>query len=150
MFSGDELRLVLLKLIAEKARHGYDLIREIEERTAGAYAPSPGVVYPTLTMLADMDLIAEQPGQGAKKIFAVTTAGEAHLAERAEDVAALFERLTAVGAERTRSDRAPVRRAMRNLRTVLQNRLEAGDLSDDDAHAVAAILDEAVQRIERL
>ncbi|KQN26564.1 PadR family transcriptional regulator [Sphingomonas sp. Leaf33] len=150
MFSGDELRLVLLKLIAEAPRHGYDLIREIEARTGGGYAPSPGVVYPTLTMLADMDLIAEQPGEGAKKVFAVTAAGEAHLEERAGEVAALFERLAAVGAERSRSDRAPIRRAMRNLRAVLQERLGAGDLSDEDAHRVAAILDEAVQRIERL
>ncbi|WP_447514071.1 PadR family transcriptional regulator, partial [Clostridioides difficile] len=59
MFDGTELRLILLKLIEEQPRHGYDLIREIEERSGGAYAPSPGVVYPTLTMLDDMGLIEE-------------------------------------------------------------------------------------------
>ena len=59
MFEGGELRLVLLKLIADQSRHGYDLIRAIEEATHGAYAPSPGVVYPTLTMLQDMGLIEE-------------------------------------------------------------------------------------------
>ena len=75
MFDGGELRLVLLKLIAEQPRHGYDLIREIEERTGGAYAPSPGVVYPTLTMLDDMGLIEEQKTEGAKKLFAITDAG---------------------------------------------------------------------------
>ena len=53
MFDGGELRLVLLKLIQDEPRHGYDLIKEIEELTGGAYAPSPGVVYPTLSMLAD-------------------------------------------------------------------------------------------------
>ena len=57
MFDGGELRLVLLKLIADEPRHGYDLIRQIEELTGGAYAPSPGVVYPTITMLDDMGFI---------------------------------------------------------------------------------------------
>ena len=60
MFDGGELRLVLLKLIADEPRHGYDLIRQIEELTGGAYAPSPGVVYPTITMLDDMGFIAQQ------------------------------------------------------------------------------------------
>ncbi len=64
MFDAGELRLVLLKLIADQPRHGYDLIRAIEELTHGAYAPSPGVVYPTLTMLQDMGLIEEAKGEG--------------------------------------------------------------------------------------
>ena len=64
MFESGELRLVLLKLIAEQPRHGYDLIRAIEEMTGGEYAPSPGVVYPTLTLLQDMGLIEEAAGEG--------------------------------------------------------------------------------------
>src|SRR4028119_2339675 len=69
MFEPGELRLVLLKLIADQPRHGYDLIRAIEEMTHGSYAPSPGVVYPTLTMLQDMGLIREVEAEGARKIF---------------------------------------------------------------------------------
>src|SRR4051812_32135574 len=60
MFDGGELRLVLLRLIADEPRHGYDLIRAIEELTGGAYAPSPGVVYPTITLLDEMGLIEER------------------------------------------------------------------------------------------
>ncbi|MBN9121321.1 MAG: PadR family transcriptional regulator, partial [Planctomycetes bacterium] len=71
MFDGGELRLVLLKLIADEPRHGYDLIREIENLTGGAYAPSPGVVYPTITMLDDMGFIEQQQSEGAKKAFAI-------------------------------------------------------------------------------
>ena len=67
VFDGGELRLVLLQLIAEQPRHGYDLIQAIEEITHGAYAPSPGVVYPTLTMLADMGLIEEAKSEGSRK-----------------------------------------------------------------------------------
>ena len=150
MFQGDELRLILLKLIEEGPRHGYDLIREIEERTGGAYAPSPGVVYPTLTMLADMELIAEQASDDAKKVFAITTAGQAHLTEREEEVEALMERLAAIGTMRSRSHGSPVRRAMGNLRQVLQHRLGDGEVTQETLHAVADLIDEAARKIERL
>src|SRR5262249_61369067 len=88
-----ELRVVLLKLTADEPRHGYDLIRAIEELTGGEYAPSPGVVYPTLTLLQDMGLIEEAAGEGPRKSFQATDEGRAHLEERSEEVEALFERL---------------------------------------------------------
>lgn len=150
MFDGGEIRLILLKLIEESPRHGYDLIREIEERTGGAYAPSPGVVYPTLTMLDDMDLIAEHKAEGAKKSFAITEAGTAHLAEHADQVAALFERLAHLASHQARTDGGPIRRAMGNLRVALQNRVSAEGVDANTLHDVAAILDEAAQKIERL
>ena len=71
----------MLKLIADAPRHGYDLIREIEGLTGGGYAPSPGVVYPTLSMLDEMGLIEEQQSEGAKKRFAASDEGRAHLAK---------------------------------------------------------------------
>jgi DNA-binding PadR family transcriptional regulator len=150
MFDGGELRLVLLKLIADETRHGYELIRAIEEMTGGAYAPSPGVVYPTLSMLDEMGLIDEQRSDDAKKRFAVTDAGRALLAERAEEVAALMARLEELGARRQRHSGAPVGRAMGNLAAALQHRLARGDFSDDTLHDIAAMLDEVAQRIERL
>lgn len=150
MFDSGELRLVLLKLIEEQPRHGYDLIREIESRTGGAYAPSPGVVYPTITMLDDMGMIEEKKAEGAKKQFAVTVAGQALLTERESEVEALFARLAEVGAERQRTDGGPIRRAMGNLRQVLQQRLTAEDIDADRLHEVAALLDEVAQKIERL
>ncbi len=149
VFDGGELRLVLLKLIADQPRHGYDLIREIEARTGGAYAPSPGVVYPTLTMLGDMGLIDEQ-AQGTRRLFAINEAGTAHLAEHAETVAALFARLDQLGAMRAKTDGAQIRRAMGNLRTVLQNRLSRDDVDADTLNDVAALIDEAAGKIERL
>ena len=150
MFDGGELRLVLLKLIADEPRHGYDLIREIETMTGGAYAPSPGVVYPTLTLLDEMGMIGEQQSEGAKKRFAATDDGRAHLAENADQVTALIARLTDLGTERTRVDRAPIRRAMSNLRMAVQDRVFSGSLSDDAAHDIAALIDEVVQKVERL
>jgi DNA-binding PadR family transcriptional regulator len=149
MFDSGELRLVLLKLIAEKPRHGYDLIRAIEERTGGAYAPSPGIVYPTLTMLSEMGLIDEQSAEGARKQFAVTPEGTAHLAEHEAELTATFARLDALGAMRERTDAVPIRRALHNLRSVLHARLGEG-LSKDRMHDAAALIDEVAQKIERL
>lgn len=150
MFDGGELRLVLLKLIADEPRHGYDLIRHIEELTGGSYAPSPGVIYPTLTMLDDMGLIEAQQSDGAKKLFAITDAGRAELETNAEIVEAAIARLTAVGEETQRTDSASVRRAMGNLRQVLMNRLGDRDLDNTALHDIVALIDEAAQKIERL
>ena len=69
LFDGYELKLLLLALLADNPAHGYDLIRQIEERTGGGYAPSPGVVYPTLTLLDEMDLIEEVKEEGARRRF---------------------------------------------------------------------------------
>jgi DNA-binding PadR family transcriptional regulator len=149
MFDGGELKLVLLKLIADKPRHGYDLIRAIEERTGGAYAPSPGIVYPTLTLLSDMGLIDEQSSEGARKQFAVTAEGTAHLTEHAAEVIAMFARLDELGAVRERTDVMPIRRAMHNLKSVLMHRLGEG-LDKDKLHDAVALIDEAASKIERL
>jgi DNA-binding PadR family transcriptional regulator len=150
MFDGGELKLVLLKLIADAPRHGYDLIREIEALTGGSYAPSPGVVYPTLSMLDEMNLIGEQQSDGSKKRFAATEEGRALLAEQSDVVEALFARLSALNAETERTDNASVRRAVGNLRQVLQHRLMRGDLADDTLHQIVGLIDEVAQKIERL
>ncbi len=150
MFDGGELRLVLLKLIADEPRHGYDLIREIERLTGGAYAPSPGIVYPTITLLDDMGLIEPRQSEGAKKAFAITDCGTAELDANRALVEALIARLTALGEDRQKTDSTSLRRAMGNLREVLVNRLRAVDVDDDTLHQVVALIDEAAQKIDRL
>lgn len=150
MFDSGELRLVLLKLIADEPRHGYDLIRQIEELTGGAYAPSPGVIYPTLTLLDDMGQIAAQQSEGAKKLFAITPDGQTELDANRDAADAALARLAAVGDERQRTDSASVRRAMGNLRQVLVNRLGQRDLDAAVLHQVVALIDDAAQKIERL
>jgi len=149
MFDSGELKLVLLKLIADQPRHGYDLIRAIEELTGGAYAPSPGVIYPTITLLQDMGLIAEQAADGARKAFAITAEGSAHLAERTDEIQALFARLAAIGERHARTEGGPIRRAMGNLRAVLQDSID-GDTAAETLHDIAEIIDEAARKIERL
>ncbi|MBB5685634.1 PadR family transcriptional regulator [Sphingobium boeckii] len=150
VFDAGELKLVLLKLIADQPRHGYDLIRAIEERTGGAYAPSPGVIYPTLTLLEDMSLIEEAKSEGAKRLFAITAAGTGHLADHAEDVDALFARLAALGEDAARTDSKSIRRALGNFRQALHDRLSEEDATDEVKSQIVVIIDEAAQKIERL
>ena len=150
MFGSGELRLVLLKLIADEPRHGYDLIRAIEEMTHGDYAPSPGVIYPTLTMLQDMGLIEEQVAEGARKKFAVTPEGTANLAEHRDEVQALFERLEETGHSRRESSRPEIGRAIGNLMHALKIRVSRDGWNDELLAEVTAILDDAARRIERL
>jgi len=149
MFEGGELRLVLLKLIADEPRHGYDLIRAVEEMTGGEYAPSPGVVYPTLTLLQDMGLIEEAPGEGPRKPFQVTDEGRQYLEERAEEIEALLERLEDL--KPRHSDAGPaIGRAVKNLMTALSHRVGRDGFNDDLLHEIAGVLDEAAQKIERI
>ena len=150
VFEGGELKLVLLKLIAEQPRHGYDLIRAIEELTGGRYAPSPGVVYPTLTMLQDMGLIEEAAGEGARKPFQITEAGTTHLEENQEEADELIARLEGLSPTHHAQGGSPVWRAMRNLGMAIRNRLGQGDVNEDTLHELAALIDEFAQRVERL
>lgn len=149
-FESSELRLVLLKLIAGQPRHGYDLIRAIEDLTSGAYAPSPGVVYPALSMLQDVNHIKATEAEQQRNTFAITADGTAELETNADKVKALFGRLAELGATRQRADGSPVRRAMENLRSVLRQRLGSDNVAKKTLHEIAGILDEAAQRIERL
>jgi DNA-binding PadR family transcriptional regulator len=150
MFESGELRLVLLKLIADEPRHGYDLIRAIEELTGGDYAPSPGVVYPTLTLLQDMGLIEEAQAAGARKPFQVTDEGRRHLEQNADEVDELIERLEETGSTRRRSHRPEMGRAVANLMAALRNRVAHEGWNEALLNEVVDILDEAAQRIERL
>jgi len=150
MFDGSELRLVLLKLIADQPRHGYDLIREIEEMTGGAYTPSPGMVYPTLTLLDDTGMIAEQQAEGAKKLYAVTEGGRAHLEENADAIEALIARLTKLGDKSRSADGTGVKRAMMNLGMALRNRYMAGNFDEETLRKLVDLIDETAKKVERL
>lgn len=150
LFTNDALQRILLRLIADAPRHGYDLIREIENLSGEVYAPSPGVVYPTLTLLADMGLIAEQPGDGSRKLFAITDAGTAYLAEHQAAVTEAMDRLASLAKKAERTDSAPVRRALHNLRIAIQQRLEKEGADSQTMFDVASMIDEAATKIERL
>ncbi|WP_394730982.1 PadR family transcriptional regulator [Altererythrobacter sp. GH1-8] len=160
MFGQGELRLALLALIDQEPRHGYELIKAIEELTGGAYAPSPGAVYPTLQMLEEEGLIKPAKAKakegdeesGGKKPFKVTKAGSEELEARADEVDELMGRLNEHGerAERVQQKSPDLFRAMGNLASVLKNRAKAGKLDQDTINQIVDIIDEVAKRIERL
>lgn len=147
MFQHGDLRLLILALIAEAPRHGYEIIREIEARLGGAYAPSPGVVYPTLTMLEELGLVTAQATEGNKRQYTVTEAGTAHLADNQATVDAIFARIEEAGGTGDFSPR--VLRGMANLRFALKLRMARGGLDETGAQKIAAALDAAALEIER-
>lgn len=150
MFESGQLRLLLLKLISDEPRHGYDLIRAIEDITGGTYAPSPGVIYPTLTLLQEMGLISETPGDGARRPFAITDSGRAHLEENAQEAEELLARLKTLSPSYQPEQGSPVWRAMRNLGMAIRNRLHHGEVTEETLHELAGLIDEFAQRVERM
>lgn len=150
MFGQGELRLVLLKLIADQPRHGYELIKAIEEMTGGSYAPSPGTIYPTLSLLEDEGAIAETAGDEPRKAYEATAAGRAELAERTDEADALIARLSAKGEERKPFASPDLFRAVGNLATVLTNRARDGRFDENTRREVVDLIDELAKKVERL
>lgn len=150
MMSGDQLKLVLMHLLREKTRHGYDLIREIETLSNGAYVPSAGVVYPSLSLLSDMGRLSVREDAEGRKLFDLTNKGLVALKAADEEVQAVLERLSRLGDEREKVDGGPVRRAMHNLKAALRERLASEGVEREALLKAAAILDEAAAKIERL
>lgn len=151
LYDGDELRLLVLALLADAPQHGYQIIRAFAERSGGAYQPSPGVLYPLLVMLSEMELVVEVDTAGGKRrLFAISDLGRAEIEGKGEQIEALFARLKALAAQAERTDGAPVRRAVHNLRAAVMERLGREGAGEDLPFEVARIIDEATQKIERL
>src|SRR5687767_4994819 len=74
-FEHGDLRFVILALLEEQPRHGYELIKELEERTGGAYRPSAGVIYPTLALLEDEGAVRPSGGETGRKLYEITETG---------------------------------------------------------------------------
>lgn len=149
VFDHGDLRYVLLGLIAQEPRHGYELIKAIEERFGGMYSPSPGVIYPTLTLLEELGYIRPEAAEGSRKRYAATEEGAAFLAANRAVVDRIFAKIAEVGAAYGGGPAPEIRRAMRNLEQALANRLGRGPLDTTQVQAVAAALDRAAAEIER-
>ena len=148
-FAHGDLRLVILHLIAEKPRHGYEIIKAIEEQVGGAYSPSPGVIYPTLTLLEELGHVTVSTGDGAKKLHTITAEGRSFLEAYRPAVDALLVRMQEASRTHGGGLAPQILRAMENLRLALRLRLSRGPLSDDQVNTVAASLDTAAIGIER-
>jgi DNA-binding PadR family transcriptional regulator len=150
MFEQGDLKLVILRLLEEKPRHGYEIIKELETRSAGAYSPSPGTIYPTLTMLEDMGYARAVPEEGGKKIYQITDEGRKHLAEHSSTVNDVFDRILKFAEGFTDSAMMDVNNAFRNVAKATYS-TATSHLQDKDRLAkIKGILERASAEIDAL
>jgi DNA-binding PadR family transcriptional regulator len=148
LFEQGDLRFVVLKLISEKPSYGYEIIKAIEDRLAGAYAPSPGVVYPTLTLLEELGYIQVQETDGPRKLYAITPEGEAALEQNRGMVDAIFARMAEVNVRHGGHKAPQLVRAWENLKMAMNLRVARGPLTPEQIEAIAAVLDDAAKSVE--
>jgi DNA-binding PadR family transcriptional regulator len=148
LFDHGELRLVVLALISERPRHGYEIIKEIEDRVAGTYSPSPGVIYPTLTMLEELGhaTVAESDG---KKLYTITTEGTAYIEANKAALDQALARMKSVNTAHGGGPAPEILRARVNLKMALRLREARGPLTEQQVRDIAAALDAAAVAIER-
>jgi DNA-binding PadR family transcriptional regulator len=148
VFDHGDLRFILLSMIAARPAHGYDLIKTLEDRMGGGYSPSPGVIYPTLTMLEEQGF-AQVAAQDGKKLYQATAEGEAFLKANQTALDAIQARIDAVAAERNVVPDPRIIRAIENLKTALRLRMAGGPIPDERVRAIAAAIDAAAGEAER-
>src|SRR5271170_6281614 len=149
VFDTGDLRFVILRLIAEKPSYGYEIIKQIEERLGGAYAPSPGVVYPTLTLLEELGYVTVTVGDGTKKLHTITTEGQAALDANKAAVDGLFERMERAGAAFGKGRAPQIMRAVENFRMALQLKTSQGSLNEEQIRKVVEAIDAAARQVEQ-
>jgi DNA-binding PadR family transcriptional regulator len=153
--SGD-LQLVLLALLAERASYGYELIKALEERSAGFYSPSPGMVYPALTWLEEMGY-ASVTAEGVKKLYSITDVGRTYLAENEDAAEAMLNQLEHAGRKMGRlrealggidedeeGDWRELATVRREMKRVLREKRRS---SPEEKSRVIAILMQALEQI---
>lgn len=148
VFEQGDLKLVVLYLLQQQPRHGYEVIKSIQELTGGEYSPSPGIVYPTLTLLEELEQ-ASVTEQNGKKQYSITAEGEKLLLEQESAIAHIMKRLNMLGSFGEAKKVPELRRSMQNLKMALQMRLERGQGEQDVIHKIVDIMDKAAKEIER-
>ncbi|WP_112151676.1 PadR family transcriptional regulator [Rahnella aceris] len=148
LFEHGDLRRVLLALVAKKPSHGYELIKAIEEASSGLYVPSPGVIYPTLTLLEEQDFLEPVATGNGRKSYQITEAGKVELAQHQAVVDVIFARLA--GAQRPRENNLAegIHESMHRLRHALRGNMMRADLTPEQVVRVSAILQQAAESLE--
>lgn len=152
MFDHGDLRVLLLSMISKKPSHGYEIIKEIDEASSGLYVPSPGVIYPTLTLLEEQDLLVATIAEKGRKNYSITSEGTAFLAEH-KDIDANIQKKLAYARDLSQNAGGvseEIESAVGKLKAVLRHKLVLKELSVERAGRIASILNEAVEKIEAI
>jgi len=144
-----EVRWLILDVLKEQARHGYEVIAAVQERTQGAYRPSPGTVYPTLQMLEDTGHVTGDKKDG-KRVFSLTEAGLEHLADNRDLVDEAWDNLCEDAHWHHRDElHRLLRRVPRLMRTV-GKAFRRGGLSKKQTERIGELLDETIERVDEI
>ena len=147
VFEHGDLRLVIMALLAEKSRYGYEIIKALEEWVGGGYSPSPGVVYPTLTLLQEVGHATVADEHGGRRLYTLSDEGRAFLEANRRVVDAIFARIDGASAAR-HAPPTSVLRAMENLGQALRHRLKGRSLGDEHIRVITAALEAATRAVE--
>lgn len=147
MLEASEIRLLMLHFLAQNAAHGYELIKSVEELSKGEYSPSPGIIYPNLTLLEEMEAIQVVDAQAARKAYRLTAAGEAQLADNRETVASLITRLSTLAIVVNNRSIPAVEQAIHGLKMALNQRLAQEDISEAALQTLIKALHDAADKI---
>src|SRR5471030_3501933 len=148
LFEHGDLRRVLLALVAKKPSHGYELIKAIEEASSGLYVPSPGVIYPTLTLLEEQDFLEAVATGNGRKSYQLTEAGKTELAQHQDAVDVIFARLAGATRPKENNLAEGIHETMHRLKHALRGNMMRDDLTPEQVLRVSAILQQAAESIE--
>lgn len=149
MFDQGHLKFVILRLLNEKPRHGYEIIKEIEDKFGGSYSPSPGTVYPTLTLLEDLGYARAMPEEGGKKIYEITDEGRKHLEENQPLIDDIFTRIEEFAQSIFGEPMMDVNRGLKNVASAIYGSKRSGR-SAEQVKKIKEILDKAAGEIDSL
>jgi DNA-binding PadR family transcriptional regulator len=149
LFDAGDIKIVILKLLAEQPSYGYQLIKTMEERLSGGYTPSAGVIYPTLTMLEEEGL-ATASSENNKKVYFVTPEGAEYLKANQRRVEELFDRLEEAGRGFERGRSPEIMRAFMNLRGAVMARVSRGNLKPELIPKIVDAVNAAAKAIDEL
>jgi DNA-binding PadR family transcriptional regulator len=150
LFEQGDLKYVILRMLEEKPRHGYEIIKELESRIGGAYVPSPGTVYPTLTMLEDLGYARVVPEDGGKKIYEITDEGRKHLAEHSTTVDDIFDRIARFVAGFTEAPMTELNQSFRRLARATYGTATSHIADKQKLEQIKAIIQRAADEVEAL
>jgi DNA-binding PadR family transcriptional regulator len=143
------IRYLVLDAIVQRPRHGYEIIQVIEERSAGTYRPSPGVVYPTLQMLEELGH-ARVEEHDARKVYAITADGKRDLAEHTDDVRDFYDDAGEGSWEEVADDLRDLTRRVGRMFKSIGRSARRGGLTPSAMKKLRVVLDEAVSKIEAI
>ncbi|AXY55384.1 PadR family transcriptional regulator [Acinetobacter chinensis] len=150
LFEAGRMKLLVLHLIAQSPKHGYEIIKEISELVGDGYSPSAGTIYPTLNWLEDMQFVTVQQTDAERKQYSITLAGETHLQQQQKVLQTLLEKLQMRRDIHEKDELLDIYRAMENLKTALRLKLKSSQVNPEQIQQIAEKIDQAAVEIGRL